>query len=322
MNVDQFTEIARQRSYLLKVYRGLPAKAKAVLQLMAVAYEAIEFPAVIDACNELHYLDQRYPKFTRSTFKPVLTELLAQDLLLPVRQGGYRCDELLVEILTRAVVEAGVFEAMTEAIEETLPLTYLGSSDKIFFQSRDQFIRMARWAIYRHQLDEVPRLLKMLEDYADVGVTITVEEVMSMVFHNPFDPDWARTFPQPVVEVMLELALRGGLQSLAPMQAQFDCLEEICLDPAVPCSDQFLLCGVEQFILRNQMSHAEICLNRISSEMQGGISQYWAWLAFLRGNGDRAIELYELAYATLKNHCENAKFSLMICLVYFSFWLW
>ncbi len=307
MNVDQFTEVARQRTYRLNAYRELPVQAQSVLQLMAVAYEAMDLAQVIQACNELHQLDERYPRFSHGTFKPIFTELMVQGLILPGQNQGYRCDDLLVEILTREAVNAGIFEAMAEAIEETLPLTYIGSSDQILFQNLDQLMRVARWAIYRQQLDEVPRLLKMFEDYAYAAVSVTLEEVMERVFHNPFDAVWARTFPQPVVEVMLELALRSGMRSLAPMQAQFACLKAMCLDPEVACSDKFLLCGVEQFILRNQLANAEICLQRVSPEMQGEIGQYWAWLTFLRGNVDRAIELYELAYKTLKQPLRKRK---------------
>ncbi|MBE9029400.1 DEAD/DEAH box helicase [filamentous cyanobacterium LEGE 11480] len=307
MNVDQFAEIARQRSYLLKAYQALPIKAQPVLQLMAVAYEPMAWPQVIDACNELHYLNKRYPKFNRATFKPVVTELLAQGVLLPVQGRGYRCDEVLVEILTRETLQSGIFEAMAEAVEETLPLTYIGRSRNIVFANRDQFLRVARWAIYRQQLDELPRLITMLEDYTYAVNPMTLEEVMDLVFHNPFDPDWARTFPQSVVEVVLESALRGGMRSLAPMLVQFSCLEDLCLDTGVPCSDQFLQCGAEQFILRNQLTEAEFCLKRISAAQQSEMGQYWAWLEFLRGNTDRAIELYELAYQVLKKPLRKRK---------------
>lgn len=173
-------------------------------------------------------------------------------------------------------------------------------------------MRVARWAIYRHQLDQLPGLLEMLLTYSYIPFPITMEEVLEQVFNNPFDADWASQFPQPLFEAVLELTLRQGLWELEPTQVQFSCLEEIALAPEPECSDQLLLCGVEQFILRNQLAAAETCLAQISAKMRGENRQYDAWIAFLKGDRDQAIGLYENALQALKKTSRKRKVFLLI----------
>jgi superfamily II DNA or RNA helicase len=307
MNTDQYLAIPLQRTELLSNYRQLSVKAQTVLQLLAVAYEPIEMVEILEVNRELHELDDTFPLHTAVSLRSILTELTVQSLVVAGARQTYRCEALLLEILTREVVQQGRFEAMAEAIEEVLPLTYMGNRDRILFRGLDQFLRSARWAIYRHQMEELPRYVAMLENYAIVPYTLSVEEILEKVFHNPFDADWTMTFPQPFVEVLLESSLRRGIAEFAPMQVQFACLEEMCLDAKTRCSHPFLLCGVEQFILRNQLADAEYCLQRVAIDRRGEVGQYWAWLAFLRGEVDRAIELYELAYTVLKQPMRKRK---------------
>jgi superfamily II DNA or RNA helicase len=95
--------------------------------------------------------------------------------------------------------------------------------------------------------------------------------------------------------------------SLAPAIVELGCVEEVCLEPDTDCGDGLLLCAVEQFILRNRLTDAEYCLNRLSASGQGQAGQYYAWIAFLRGDTDRAISLYEAAFQVLKKSSRKRK---------------
>jgi superfamily II DNA or RNA helicase len=307
MTINQYAEVARQRTELFNTYRQLSSTSQQVLQLMAVAYEPIPKWQLLDILHNLHQVDSRYPKLTDKTLKPIFSGLTAQGLLIPTHNIGYRCHTLLVEILTREAVHLGNFEPMVQAIEQKMPVTYLGKSDKIIFRGFEQFMRICRWAVYRRQLDRIPKLLEMFATYSYSHIPISLEEVISEIFNNPFDEDWVTTFPQPLWEAVLELTLRESVWTLAPTQVQLACLEELCLEPDGECSDRLLLCAVEQFLLRNRLADATACWQRISAANQNRNGQYLAWISFLQGDIDRAIALYETAFQALKQASRKRK---------------
>jgi hypothetical protein len=308
MTDNHYAVIARQRTKLISQYQSLTPEAKRVLQLMAVCYESMVRPNILALCHALHQVDaKRYPKLTDKVFKPVMAELTSNGVLVFNHGYDYSCHPLLMEIVTREVVRAGDFEAMVEAIETQLPVSRLPKNNAILFRGVDQFMRLARWAIYRHQLEEVPSMLKMLKEYAYMAYPVTFEDVIALVFNNPFDEDWARTFPPELVELVLMVNLSNSVWSLAPAMVELGCVEEACLEPETTCGEGLLLCAVEQFILRNRLADAEYCLNRLSAPVQAHMGQYYAWIAFLRGDTDRAISLYESAFQVLKKSSRKRK---------------
>jgi SNF2 family DNA or RNA helicase len=308
MSDNHYADIARERANLIRQYQSLTPDARRILQVMAVTYESAVRVKILELCHALHQVDpKRYPKLADKVFKPAMAELTGKGVLLFNHGYDYRCHPLLVEIVTREVVELGDFEAMVEAIEAQLPVSRIVKANVILFRSVDQLMRLARWAIYRHQLDEVPRYLEMLKQYGYTAFSVELEDVIALVFNNPFDEDWARTFPPSLVETILTVNLSHSVWSLAPAMVELGCVEETCLEPDTDCGDGLLLCAVEQFILRNRMVDAEYCLNRLSPVGQAQAGQYVAWIAFLRGETDRAISLFEAALQTLKKSTRKRK---------------
>ncbi len=308
MSDNHYADIARQRTQLISQYQSLTPDAKRILQVMAVAYESAIRGKVLELCQALHQVDPKiYPNLTEKLFKPAMSELTSKGVLLFNHGYAYQCHPLLAEIITREVVQAGQFEAMVEAIETQLPITQIAKNNVILFRNVEQFLRLSRWAIYRHQLDEVPRYLEMLKQYGYMAFAITLEDVIGLVFNNPFDEDWANTFPPQLVEMILTVNLSNSVWSLAPVMVELGCAEELCLEPDTDCGDGLLLCAAEQFILRNQIGDAEYCLKRLSPVGQAQAGQYVAWIAFLRGENDRAISLYESALQVLKKSTRKRK---------------
>ncbi len=308
MSDNHYANIARERAKLIRQYQSLTPEAQRILQVMAVAYEQAIRGQVLEFCQALHQVDPAaYPKFSDKLFKLAMSELTSKGVLLFNHGYAYQCHPLLAEIITREVVQAGQFEAMVAAIETQLSITQMPKTQVILFRSVEQFIRLARWAIYRHQLDLLPRYLEMIKQYGHMASPIDLEDVIDLVFNNPFDEVWAKTFPPELVEMILTVNLSNSVWSLAPAMVELGCIEEICLEPDTDCGDGLLLCAVEQFILRNRITDAEYCLNRLSPVGQAQAGQYVAWIAFLRGETDRAISLYEAAFQGLKKSTRKRK---------------
>jgi superfamily II DNA or RNA helicase len=308
MTDNHYAVIVRQRTKLINEYKSLTPDAKRVLQLMAVCYESMVRADILRLCHTLHQVDpKRYPKLADKMFKVVMSELTSKGVLVFNHGYDYSCHPLLMEVVTREVVETGDFEAMVEAIEVQLPITRLPKNHAILFRGVEQFMRLARWAIYRQQLAEIPEMLKMLKEYAYMAYPVAFEDVIALVFNNPFDEDWARTFPPELVELVLMVNLSHSVWSLAPAMVELGCVEEACLEPEATCGEGLLVCAAEQFILRNRLADAEYCLNRLSAPVQAQMGQYYAWIAFLRGDIDRAISLYEAAFQVLKKSSRKRK---------------
>jgi hypothetical protein len=149
--INNYSEQAKQRQTLVEAYRQLGKPEKLIVQMFAVIYEPINRTMALNCCNQLHQHNKKFKSFTGSSFAPVINGLIELKVLFTVSQG-VRCHPLLVEVATRDVVQAGLFDPIVAVVEELMPLIPAWRNAPPIPKSLEQYMRLARWSIYRQNL--------------------------------------------------------------------------------------------------------------------------------------------------------------------------
>ncbi|HEY9645002.1 MAG TPA: DEAD/DEAH box helicase, partial [Chroococcidiopsis sp.] len=131
------------------------------------------------------------------------------------------------------------------------------------------------------------------------------------VINNPFDPDWFGMLPSNLREVLLINLLNGSMLSLSPVDEALALLRADCaatLPKAksnTPLGKHIAL--FEQEMLRGNLSSAQQILEQLGQLEETNFDALWGWLAFLRGEDDKAIAKYTNAIQFLKKNTGKRK---------------
>ncbi len=305
--INNYSERAKQRQALVEAYGKLGKPEKLIVQMFSVIYEPVNRTMALACCNELHQRNKKFKRFTSSSFAPVLNGLIELKVLFTVSQG-VRCHPLLVEVATRDVVQAGLFEPIVAVVEELMPLVPAWRNAPPIPKSLEQYMRLARWAIYRQDLSQVKQWLELSKQFGYSRLDTSFEMTLRQVCNNPFDENWLETCPPDMQDTILNLLLDNGVWQLEPIDAALSYAEDIYLDVASSATtDHMRMVVAEQLLLRNQLAAAETCLSKISPNRHNDAAEYWGWLAFLKQDDAGAIAIYQNGLDQLRKTSKKRK---------------
>lgn len=301
------TEISQLRQQLTANYHQLPETAKQIVRLFSVIYAPVTRNNFLQCFNQLGVTDNKGKQFVNNTLRPYLENLLNQELLIQEPGRSPQCNPLIVEIVTRDAIAVGVWEDMVEIMNTclTIPTRY-NSNDARVFNSIEQLLREIRVGIYRQDLQFINHQLTCYEKYSFYRDKIYLEETLSLLLDNPFDPDWFNQLPQELFEPGLAGILSSSVINLFDAQLPFSLLKNAVNDPQ-RASNRLRLLLVQQLILRDDIEEAKLYLAQVSEQFQESAQVYRGWLAFISGDCQQAIALYTAGYKFLKQGTKKKK---------------
>ncbi|WP_341327260.1 DEAD/DEAH box helicase [Methylotuvimicrobium sp. KM2] len=198
------TLLHKQRAELLAKYQDLSATSRAVLQLMAVAYNYEMATPISQYLKVLKINDDRGRQFTPASIKPILQALQKAGLLeQPSGKAEYRSNRLLAEPVVRQLVDTGEFERYAALFEQTSPI-----AKKTFYGTAAECLRDARISFHRGDYKQVNVTLNTGRRYSyQSRYPDDADAYLSWVL-NPFDEDWfERRHPALVKELIGHLGM-------------------------------------------------------------------------------------------------------------------
>ena len=295
------SETSQIRQQLSQVYHQLSEPRQQIVRLFSVAYGPVTRSMFLKCLNALDVKQNNGNAFNSPTLNKHIRYLLDQNLLLQDRGKSPKCNPLIAEIATRDAIKAGVWESMVKVIETYLPIsTYYYGSDSRRFDSIEQLLREVRIGIYRRDFKFISRQLECYQKYSYSREKLQLEQIIPLLFNNPFDPYWFNKLPQELYELGLASLLLDSVMSLSDAEAQFNFLKTEAAKPQGRCSDNLRLLLAEQLILRDELDSAKSCLEKVSEENKAPANVFWGWLAFLDGDYQQAINHYTSALKSLK----------------------
>jgi superfamily II DNA or RNA helicase len=287
------SEILRAR--LLKAYHELPPDEKAVLQLMAVAYEPFNQTSLMTAVRSAKIRLANGAKTESAAIRKTIAALQSKGLVRVDAYGGPPvCDEDIAEIATRDAVRERRFELFANAAEDAEPAA--ASRYGYYLRSFRHAMRLVRLRLYRGQVKELWSMLKLVQerfpgDYAETHPLIRV-------CNGPFDAQWFASLPDEIADAALHAILNEAVYCLWPADPALDYLQAAWSDvkePELQASLRALL--TDQLIWRGRTDEAAELVagtTNIDALIKG------AWLLLLKGNPEAARSLYANAITEIR----------------------
>ncbi len=301
ISVDSITPL---RQELITVYSDLPTVEQMILQLFSLIYGSASRSLVLDCWQQLAQKDKQYQSFTQQSLKLHLDNLLEEGLLLQKGNQGARCNPLVVEIITRDAIKVGSFVALVEVVKEKLlPRKQHGS---LYLRSEQQFLQVARLAIYSHDWSLMGKVIESYERFNYGKPDKILERLFLEVCNNPFDPEWFRTLPFQMFETALSNILITATKELIRVEEAFTLLREEYYRGGEKQSNFLRLVLIEQLIIRGHLQEAEQILTNLPHNNEGG-AVFWGWLKVLRGDYPQAIAYYKKALKSLRKRRSKRK---------------
>ena len=293
------------RRQLVETYHKLPQLEQLIVQLLSVAYEPVSRTAFVICLNQTEAKDKNGKAFTPQTVKPYLDRLVDAKLLIQGKGQGPQCHPLLAEVATRDAVQAGKLETLAQVVQEKLPTPTRWKGGPPYFSNERQLIRQVRIGIYQKDIKFINQQLENYHRNSYSKEKISINEIYERVCNNPFDPNWFRTLPQELYESALASILRDSMLELTPAAEAIAMLQEDCAGLRQGSDWQHIIL-TEQLLLRGSLHEAQKSLDRLSDPSRSN-ANLWAWLAFLRGENEKAIAQYTVALQALKKNAGKRK---------------
>jgi superfamily II DNA or RNA helicase len=297
INLSPDTTAIRNR--LIDVYHELSPIEQLMLQLFSVIYEPVSRAVFVNCLNQAGARTKNDTPFSTASIKPYLDRLQQSGVVIQNSGQGPQCHPLLVEIATRDAVQFERFEPFAHAVETVLPIPKRWKDGPRSYSTNALFVRDVRISIYRKDFKLINKQFEDYQKYTYQREKVTLESIYQQVFNNPFDPEWFRTLPSEIYEVILTSILNDSMLNLTPMEEAFTLLQQDCA-PSGKASSMLRILLVEQLILRGKLVEAERILESIADSHQTTTAALWGCLFFLRGEDDKAIQQYSTALQALK----------------------
>ncbi|HTL88354.1 MAG TPA: DEAD/DEAH box helicase [Leptolyngbya sp.] len=288
-----------EQTQLIERYRKLDPLKRQIVRVFSVIYEPISRTSFLACFNFLGTKDQTGKTYSTTGIKPHLDRLIQDELLIQNSGQGSQCNPLIIEVATRDAIEVGEFETIVSALNLHLPVHSYGKTGPRYFTNERQFLREVRIGIYKNDLKFVVQQFEDYYKYSYQKRKFTLDEVLTDICSNPFDPTWFRSLLPDLYQSALIGILSYSHQHLVPADEAFALLQEDCTNRSLKFNWQPLLL-VEQLLLRGRLAEARVVLENIPQEYQDSSAALWGWLNTLTGETESAIAQFSIALAALR----------------------
>lgn len=287
------------QAQLIEGYCKLDPLKRQIVRVFSVAYEPISRTAFLSCFNPLGTKDKTGKAYTTSGIKPHIDRLIQDEFLLQGGGEGPRCNPLLVEVATREAVKLGEFKKISAAVNEHLPIHTYGKMGPRYFTSERQFLREVRIGVYENNLKFVIEQFEHYYRYAHQKQKLSIDDVLTTICNNPFDPVWFRTLSTDIYQSALISILSHSYLQLVPADEAFQLLQEDCSAESAKFTWEPLLLA-EQLLLRGRLDEAEKVLEDLPKAYQDSGAALWGWFNLLKNDAESAIAQFTLALTALR----------------------
>lgn len=302
MAKDQMSQ-AELRTRLLDRYHQLPTFEQELVQLFSVIYAPVAKAKFADCFNAYLRHSGQTIKYDQAEFHPHLSRLTSLELLVAEGGHGFRCDPLIVEVVTRETLRQGNFENLVKAVQEKLPIPTAGwNRNQRAFQSEDQFLREMRIGLYRADWDYMEAQVETYYNHAFATSRISMAQVFELICNNPFDREWFLTLKQDLdlYEAALGNLCVNSMMHLTPAEEPFALLHESCQGEDSVASNQLRSIWIQQLLIRGRLAEAEAAIRALAQDAPEESLLLLGWLSCLRGDYAVSIESGQVALKMLK----------------------
>ncbi len=282
------------RSQLFEIYQQQTPLRQNIVQLLSVFYGPTSLANIAAALNHIKVTTATGKTITPSNLRPQITNLMEHQILIYGAGHLPQCHPLIVEMVTREVVESDHFEPMFQAVKSIFhPRRQSGRINRIrhICRSKDELYREARLALYEGDYEMLPQLFLDYSNYNYYATPVALENFLMDVASNPFDASWLPKLPPEHYGSVLKILLTSATARLEPADELLELLEE-----NQGTGGEFNVLLGEQYLLRHRFADVETILdNTIDEQSQAYATALRGALAMLQGDLTLSLNYYTSA---------------------------
>ncbi|MDL2321124.1 DEAD/DEAH box helicase [Desulfosarcina sp. OttesenSCG-928-B08] len=285
-------------------YNALSSTEQAVINLLAVRGTGLNRTEILKHLKRAFFKNKGVKIQTTVALKPILDTLAKHQL---VHSSGHRfyCAEDIVDAVCRALVTNGFFNPIAQLTWPSLESIQMSPSG--FYYSYQEDIRpKIRILVY---LREETALRAILTHYARATHirkrSVTIPSLL-IPFMDSFDAKWAQRFLSADLKQKLAMALLTHFytEQNLPMADHLDFCEALLSDNIkLDNSDTFCTLLAECRLMEGKPEKAEAIAGHAASDWARALVA--ADLFFLRGEAEKAVDLYRNALDTIKKQTKK-----------------
>lgn len=287
-----------EKERILVAYQSLAPFAQSVLQLVSVIHEPVNTASMVNCLRRAGSKGPDGLGVTIASLAPHIDELRAAGLL----DEQNRCHAAILEPASRQAVAAGTYAGLARVVQEELPVSF-------YYSKRSQTCRRAmrefRIAVYTQEQTDIDNLHALLNSQCREFIETAYPVVR--ICTSPFQPDWFGGLSSSIKFYALEQIFACSLHYLEYFEQPLAYLEKkegqggISRDAMLP----FHRLLADYLVWRGSLDKVEALLAGHGDSFVA--SGFGGCLSFLRGDNDRALELFSVDLAELRRITGNSK---------------
>ncbi|MCM1984420.1 DEAD/DEAH box helicase [Lyngbya confervoides] len=289
----------QRRMELQESFAKLSPSDRLLIELYSVIYE----PVKIDSIKKcLAKLPKKFREKVNgdSTLSKSIRNLTKLRLLKKCQAQQYQCNPLIVEIITRSLVQNQSIQSFTKAVHLALPMA-LNWRGKPIIRSMGRLIREIRIGLYTHDIDHVELILEN-SPLPDLGLHDSHYDIIHEIIDNPFDGAWFQTLPDYFQIPIFYNNLNESVFTLTPAEEMFLLLENKVVEDDFNIALWPLLAS--QLFYRGMFSEVEILCEDPPLEYLK--HHYLGVVAAVQGDHIRALEHFQASLKQKKKETSGS----------------
>jgi len=297
---------------LISSYAKLPTFEKSILQILSIVYIPLNQTQLkhcliqtgVKAADGIGF-DSVSRNEGFKQMRPALDALLEQHLLEGKSRSRLLVDRRIIEIITRQTITAKKYKHYLKVIPAILNLTEESLGTYASHLEIDHLVAAIRILFYQKKTDQIKSLYRKHKDKPKHILSLAA--ILKQISCNPFDTAWVLTLPADIHTDLFQNPLIDDLRYWQNKAEHSDYIEQLVLSDSDRCEASLQALVLEKWLLAGKSQKIENWMKKNRTDDTENSLCLKAWMAFLQGKNEKAIQYYEAAFEVLKKNSAKRK---------------
>ena len=278
---------------LFAKYDSLPDSHQRALEMLSANYRALARTNALKIVKKTGIRAPDGKMLTFAKWKLLVSELLDDGLLVEV-DNRISCNPLVCEMIARSADRGGRLLRWIDVLEGMkYTKGYRISVYGHYYYNAEDIFEDIRKTIYLNKPKRFRVLMQIFDQ--DFRSGHQVNDPVQHILNNPFDGDWLATRSAAIRDRALNEIISQAHESLMPAEAAVNLLQKALPHESGADTNRQLV--VKHYLLTGDLGRIKEWLPRDGTSESSCLG---GWEACLRGEYERAVELYETAFRHIK----------------------
>ena len=281
------------RRGLIAKYKRLPGAYQKSLEVLSANYRPLARTPALVLLQRASTFGPDGKRWQFPAWKKVVRELLDAEILVE-SDNRIRCNPLVREHIARSADKKGRLRQCYKAVDSLrYRSAYKVSAYGHYYNQSEELFEDIRKTIYLNQPREFLVLMSIFDQ--SFRKREPGSDPIQRVFDGALDGDWLATRKPQIQNKVLSEIVSWAHERLIPCDSALDLFRKVV--PRESLADSNTQLVIKHWLLQGDLGQAEKWL---AGDETSESKCYGGWVACLRGEYERAVELFDTAFRQIK----------------------